>query len=336
MAALSAGPDALAGESADLLYHLLVLWQDRGIAPAQTCGARSRPASAFRASPRRRAARAADGGTRWPMIRNNVFARILRGEMPCKKVYEDGQCPRLPRHQAAGAGACAGDPERRLCLARGFLGQGAGRRAGRRFSPRSGRSRAPLGLVESGYRILANHGPNSHQEVPHFHVHIFGGRNLGRLLEPQSRARDEFLNRPGLASSPYRRPERGMAIDGAAWRRAHGRAAASRLCRGRGRLVLGDGCGSALHAHVARARTCRKATRARISSAAASTRCTGSASPATTGSRSWQLLDARLPFRDVRLVCRGTDGAYLHLSLSGLPLFDEAAPSPAIAASAAT
>jgi diadenosine tetraphosphate (Ap4A) HIT family hydrolase len=38
------------------------------------------------------------------------------------------------------------------------------------------------GLVESGYRLLANVGRNSGQEVPHLHVHIFGGRSLGPML----------------------------------------------------------------------------------------------------------------------------------------------------------
>ncbi len=41
-----------------------------------------------------------------------------------------------------------------------------------------------LGLSESGYRILANHGPDSHQEVPHLHFHIFGGQRLGRMIQP--------------------------------------------------------------------------------------------------------------------------------------------------------
>ena len=38
------------------------------------------------------------------------------------------------------------------------------------------------GVVEDGYRILANHGVHGHQEVPHLHVHVFGGRPLGRML----------------------------------------------------------------------------------------------------------------------------------------------------------
>ncbi len=39
-----------------------------------------------------------------------------------------------------------------------------------------------LGLEAPGYRVLANMGPDSHQDVPHFHVHIFGGRALGPML----------------------------------------------------------------------------------------------------------------------------------------------------------
>jgi diadenosine tetraphosphate (Ap4A) HIT family hydrolase len=41
-----------------------------------------------------------------------------------------------------------------------------------------------LGLSDSGYRILANAGPDSRQEVPHLHVHIFGGQDLGRMIAP--------------------------------------------------------------------------------------------------------------------------------------------------------
>ena len=39
-----------------------------------------------------------------------------------------------------------------------------------------------LGLEEPGYRLLANAGVNAHQEVPHLHVHIFGGKALGPML----------------------------------------------------------------------------------------------------------------------------------------------------------
>ena len=38
------------------------------------------------------------------------------------------------------------------------------------------------GLVEPGYRLLANVGRDGHQEVPHLHVHLFGGKPLGPML----------------------------------------------------------------------------------------------------------------------------------------------------------
>ncbi len=47
-----------------------------------------------------------------------------------------------------------------------------------------GRIARDLGVVEGGYRILANHGPDAHQEVPHFHMHLFAGKDLGRMIKP--------------------------------------------------------------------------------------------------------------------------------------------------------
>ena len=45
-----------------------------------------------------------------------------------------------------------------------------------------GKTSEKLGLTAEGYRILSNAGTNANQEVPHLHFHIFGGRNLGRML----------------------------------------------------------------------------------------------------------------------------------------------------------
>ena len=118
---------------------------------------------------------------------NNVFARILRGELPCKKVYEDENVlafhdirPQAPVHVLV-------IPKRAYVSLEDFSAKAPADEQGAFFATVGQIARA-LGLVESGYRILANHGPNSNQEVPHFHVHIFGGRNLGRLLEPQKGA----------------------------------------------------------------------------------------------------------------------------------------------------
>ena len=113
--------------------------------------------------------------------RNNVFARILRGELPCRKIYEDEHVlafhdirPQAPTHIVVipkGEYASVDDfsataSEAELAAFMRAIGQVARQQ----------------GVSEGGYRILANHGEAAHQEVPHFHVHIFGGRDLGRMI----------------------------------------------------------------------------------------------------------------------------------------------------------
>ena len=112
---------------------------------------------------------------------NNIFARILRGEIPCKKVYEDDFAlafhdinPQAPVHvlvipkgpYVSMADFTANAPDE---LVVGFM------RA-------VGKTADELGLVEGGYRTLANAGEHAHQEVPHLHIHIFGGKPLGPML----------------------------------------------------------------------------------------------------------------------------------------------------------
>jgi diadenosine tetraphosphate (Ap4A) HIT family hydrolase len=113
--------------------------------------------------------------------RNNIFAKILRGEIPCDKVYEDAHVlaftdihPQAPTHilvipkgeyvsiddfsASAGASEIAA-----LMRAVGLIAR-------------------QNGLASGGYRVIANTGVASHAEVPHFHLHILGGRDLGGLL----------------------------------------------------------------------------------------------------------------------------------------------------------
>jgi histidine triad (HIT) family protein len=114
---------------------------------------------------------------------NNIFARVLRGEIPSKKVYEDEHVlafhdirPQAKVHVLVipkGAYVSWDD-----FSARASETEIAG------FVRAIGKVARDLGLAESGYRILANHGANSHQEVPHLHVHIFGGQRLGRMIQP--------------------------------------------------------------------------------------------------------------------------------------------------------
>ena len=111
----------------------------------------------------------------------NVFAKILRGEIPCNKVYEDEFA--LAFHDIN-----AQAPVHVLVIPKGPYVSMADFTASAPAELISGFFRAvgkvadELGLVEPGYRILANAGADAHQEVPHLHIHIFGGKRLGPML----------------------------------------------------------------------------------------------------------------------------------------------------------
>jgi len=118
----------------------------------------------------------------WPNDPSNIFARILRGEIPQEDLARI-HTSRLLLTSPAGEGRIAlGDRRRRLCLHGGF--HRAGRRRGdRRLHPRRGQGGTRSRLEESGYRILANHGPDSHQgRVPALPCSYFGGQRLGRMI----------------------------------------------------------------------------------------------------------------------------------------------------------
>ena len=114
--------------------------------------------------------------------RENIFAKILRGEIPCDKVYEDEYAlafrdinPQAPVHvlvipkgsyvDSDDFSANASDAE--------IVG----------YIRAVGHAARKLGIVCSGFRTLANNGLDAHQEVPHFHTHILAGRNLGHIIE---------------------------------------------------------------------------------------------------------------------------------------------------------
>ncbi len=111
----------------------------------------------------------------------NIFARILRGEIPAKLIYEDDFAvafndinPQAPVHVLV-------IPRGRYVSMADFTAQASDAEiAG--FFRAVGTVAEQLNLVEPGYRILANAGTHGHQEVPHLHVHLFGGRQLGAML----------------------------------------------------------------------------------------------------------------------------------------------------------
>jgi diadenosine tetraphosphate (Ap4A) HIT family hydrolase len=112
---------------------------------------------------------------------NNIFARIMRDEIPSRRVFENEHAiafhdiaPQAPLHvlviprgayiSMADFTAHASDTE--------IVG----------FFKAVGEVARQLGLEEPGYRLLANMGEHAGQEVPHFHVHLFGGKALGSML----------------------------------------------------------------------------------------------------------------------------------------------------------
>ena len=116
-----------------------------------------------------------------PYDDQNIFAKILRGEIPSQRVYDDDFAiafhdinPQAPTHLLVipkGAYVSWDD-----FSARGSDAEIAG------FVRAVGAVARAAGLVEPGYRLLANTGRHGHQEVPHLHVHVFGGAPLGPML----------------------------------------------------------------------------------------------------------------------------------------------------------
>ena len=116
-----------------------------------------------------------------PYDDTNIFARILRGEIPSKKVYEDEWAlafhdinPQAPVHVLV-------IPKGPYCSFADFSATASEAEiAG--FTRAVGAVARQLGLEAPGYRMLANMGEHGGQEVPHFHVHLFGGRPLGGMV----------------------------------------------------------------------------------------------------------------------------------------------------------
>lgn len=114
---------------------------------------------------------------------NNVFARILRGEIPCKKVYED-------EHALAFHDINPQTPVHVLVIPKGHyvsfddFSEKASEAEIAGWVRAIGKVARDLGLPDAGYRVLSNLGEAAHQEVPHLHMHLFGGTDLGRMIKP--------------------------------------------------------------------------------------------------------------------------------------------------------
>ncbi len=113
----------------------------------------------------------------------NIFAKILRGEIPCNKVFED-------EHVLAFRDIQPQAPVHVLVIPKGayvdmddFTARAAAEEIAALFRALGQIARAE-GLSAGGYRVISNCGLNGGQEVPHLHLHLVGGRTLGRMLQP--------------------------------------------------------------------------------------------------------------------------------------------------------
>ena len=111
----------------------------------------------------------------------NIFAKILRSELPYSTIFEDNEvlafldiAPQAPIHVLV-------IPKGEYISLDDFTANASIEVVGRFFS-RVSKIARDLDLAESGYRIIANTGDDGCQEVPHFHIHICGGKKLGRML----------------------------------------------------------------------------------------------------------------------------------------------------------
>jgi histidine triad (HIT) family protein len=112
---------------------------------------------------------------------NNIFAKILRGEIPCKKLHEDDFALAFPDINPKAPVHVLVIPKGAYTDHNDFAARASDKEiAG--FEKAVGKVAEMTGASASGYRLISNCGVNAHQEVPHYHVHDLGGKVLGPML----------------------------------------------------------------------------------------------------------------------------------------------------------
>jgi len=116
--------------------------------------------------------------------KNNIFAKILRGEIPCKKIYENDYIlsfydvnPQKKIHALV-------IPKGEYCDFDHFTSKASDKEMSEMMKGITIVAKK-LGIsigVGDGYRALVNIGSNGGQEVPHLHFHLFGGEKIGKMV----------------------------------------------------------------------------------------------------------------------------------------------------------
>jgi len=112
---------------------------------------------------------------------SNIFAHILRGDIPCTKILEDEHC-------LAFADINPAAPVHVLVIPKGSyidwsdFAQNATDQEQAAFTRMIHKVAETTGILETGYRVVSNIGQNGHQEVPHLHAHVLGGAPIGPMV----------------------------------------------------------------------------------------------------------------------------------------------------------
>jgi diadenosine tetraphosphate (Ap4A) HIT family hydrolase len=112
---------------------------------------------------------------------NNIFAKILRGEIPSDKVYEDEHVLAFKDIQPKAKVHVLVIPKGPYVLAQDFSEKASDGEIVA-FHRAIAKVAKAAGVAVTGYRVIANTGADGRQEVPHYHIHIVGGQNMGRMI----------------------------------------------------------------------------------------------------------------------------------------------------------
>ena len=113
--------------------------------------------------------------------KNNIFAKIIRGEIPAQKVYEDPNILAFYDISKAAPTHILVIPKGEYSCFAEFTLKAADQEIVA-FFKKVKEIAAALGLDKTGYRLITNNGSDASQTVAHFHIHILGGKKLGDLL----------------------------------------------------------------------------------------------------------------------------------------------------------
>jgi diadenosine tetraphosphate (Ap4A) HIT family hydrolase len=120
--------------------------------------------------------------------KNNIFAKIIRGEIPGKKLFEDEQVLAIADITPAAPVHVLIMPKGEYVSFDDFTRNASPLAVAHYFKTVTDVARK-LNVEQGGYRLIANHGADASQSVPHFHMHLIGGRALGGLLPDDKNAR---------------------------------------------------------------------------------------------------------------------------------------------------